>query len=76
VGLHCVADANSRKLAEDATADVSAEIIIETRPKKKTITESTDSLARMPEIEDVLTVIFITPAYKNHYNFLINISFL
>jgi len=56
-----VADANARELAEDAAADVSAEVMIKTRPKKITITESTESLALRPEIEDVLTVIFITP---------------
>jgi len=62
VGLHCLADTNARELAEDATADVSAEIMKETRLNKKTVTESIESLARVPEIEDVLTVIFNMPA--------------
>jgi|GEM_PF-2872386 len=50
MGLHCVADANKRELAGDATADVAAKLMIETRPKNKTVTERTESLTLISEI--------------------------
>jgi hypothetical protein len=56
-----VADAIARELVENAAADVSLKFMIKTRPKNMRAAESTKSLARNPEIEDVLNVIFINP---------------